>query len=155
MTVSAPVILRYALWIAGVLVAGMAVGMLANAGMYPWYGELRKSVLNPPPFVFPIAWTALYALMGAAAAWLYGRKDYHGLKVFFIQLAVNLAWSFVFFTFHMVILGFVWILILLGLVLYWVYGIYQQSRTVAATQVPYIAWLLFAAYLNGTIAVLN
>ena len=155
MSVSAPVIIRYLLWIVGVLAAGMAVGMIANADMYPWYGELQKSVLNPPPIAFPVAWTLLYALMGWAAAWLHGRKESELLTLFFIQLAVNLAWSFVFFTFHMVILGFVWILILLGLVLWWVCGIHKLSPKVAATQLPYIGWLLFAAYLNGTIAVLN
>ena len=155
MTLSAPVILRYALWIAFVVGAGMVVGMVANGDMYPWYGTLQKSVLNPPPIVFPIAWTALYALMGGAAAWLHGRKERDLLVLFFVQLAVNLAWSFVFFKFHLIDLSFVWILALLAIVAWWVRGIYKMSPKVAMTQLPYIAWLLFASYLSGTIAFLN
>lgn len=155
MPVSTPVIVRYALWIAGVVGSGMIVGMLANSGMYPWYGELEKSALNPPPIAFPVAWTILYALMGFAAAWLHGRGERKLVKLFLIQLAVNLAWSFVFFTFHQVALGFVWILALLGLVSWWVAGISRLSSKIAATQLPYIAWLCFAAYLNGTIMILN
>lgn len=153
MSFSPSVLVRYALFICGTVGAGMAVGMLANAGMYPWYGDLNKSVLNPPPIVFPIAWTTLYALMGAAAAWQYGQKDWSGLRLFGVQLALNLLWSFMFFTFHLITLAFVWIIALLIAVILWVRSI--KSRAWQMTQIPYIAWLCFASYLSGMIVVLN
>lgn len=153
MTFSPPVLLRYALFITVVVGLGMLVGIFANAGMYPWYGDINKSTLTPPPFVFPIAWTTLYTLMGAAAAWQNGQKDWAGLRLFAIQLALNLAWSFVFFTFHQITLAFVWIIALLIAVILWVRSI--TSRSWQMTQIPYIAWLCFASYLSGMIVVLN
>lgn len=153
MSLSPPILARYALFALGTLGLGMVAGMFANAGMYPWYGDLHKSALNPPPPVFPIAWSVLYTLMGLAASWQYGQKDMAGLRLYGIQLALNLAWSFVFFTFHQITLGFVWIAALLIVVLFWEASL--KSRAWQLTQLPYILWLCFAAYLNGTIMLLN
>ena len=91
--------------LAGFLVLCFAVagvgGMWTASSVGPWYQALQKPPFNPPGWVFGPVWTVLYAMM-AVAAWLVWRKaGFAGaavpLAVFAVQLALNLAWSGLFF----------------------------------------------------------
>ena len=81
--------------------AGFAVGMLTREGTQIYADTLDKPVLSRPGFVFPIAWTILYALMGVGVARVILYDGFKarsvGMIFFGIQLALNLAWSFIFF----------------------------------------------------------
>lgn len=124
-----------------------------------WYRELTKPALNPPDWIFPPVWSALYVLM-AIAAWLVWLKaGFRGagvaLSFFFLQLASNAAWSWLFFGLHRIAfaladLVLLWILILITLVLFW-----RQRTLAGALLVPYLAWVSFAGYLNFQIWRLN
>src|SRR5690625_7738113 len=50
----------------------LLVGLVATSGALTspgeWYNALDKPRLNPPSWVFPVVWTALYLVM-AIAAW--------------------------------------------------------------------------------------
>jgi benzodiazapine receptor len=77
----------------GALFTGPAVGT--------WYQQIRKPAFSPPDWVFGPVWTALYAMM-AVAAWLVWRKGEAvgrtlALAFFGAQLALNAAWSPIFF----------------------------------------------------------
>ena len=79
------------------------LGGLATARSIPtWYAGLEKPSWNPPNWLFGPAWTLLYVLMGVAS-WLVWRQARKGkavglaLTLYGIQLALNLAWSFIFF----------------------------------------------------------
>jgi len=61
----------------------------------------------------------------------------------------------VFFMFHQADLAFVWILALIGLVITWIVTLLSVDKRPALAQLPYLGWLCFAAYLSGTIVVLN
>jgi benzodiazapine receptor len=144
--------------LAVVITMGLAalVGYASNSTAdNAWYQSLVKSDLNPPGWVFAVVWPCLYTLMAIAAAYLYERKAYNALNLFAIQLAVNYAWSFIFFTMELKLLAFVWILVLLALVLWWVRSLYRLSKPLVYMQIPYILWLCFAAYLSGSIVTLN
>lgn len=147
------------LWVAAIAGIGAFVGFTSgSAAQNAWYQGLVKSELNPPGIAFAVVWPTLYALMGFAAWYVFhraGPEAKPARALFVVQLLVNYAWSYVFFTFHQKELAFVWILALLGLVITWVITLAGVSRRVALTQIPYIGWLCFAAYLSGTIVVLN
>lgn len=82
------------------LAVGQLGGWATGSSVGGWYQTLEKSVLTPPPLVFPFAWTLLYLLMGLAA-WLVWRAGGRApLLLWGLQLAVNLAWSFLFFYFQ-------------------------------------------------------
>lgn len=73
----------------------------------PWYAALDKPAFQPPPAVFPIAWTALYADVAVAATTALGRLedvDPRRARGYRIALATNLAlnagWSWTFFRWH-------------------------------------------------------
>lgn len=139
----------------------LGVGALSgflNMGAMSQYQVLNQPPLSPPSWVFPVAWTILYILMGIGAAIIYCSDDDHkkeALKSFFIQLVFNFCWSFFFFTFEWRFFSFVWLIVLLLLVLTMVKDFRQISPLAALLQIPYILWLCFAAYLNFGVWWLN
>ena len=124
------------------------------------YKTLEKPPLSPPSWVFPIVWVILYALMGISAYLVY-RSDSEpvrvksALRVYWLQLLVNFSWSIVFFRFQAFWAAFVVLIILLILVITMLVKFAKIRPAAALINVPYLLWLLFAAYLNLTTALLN
>ncbi len=77
-----------------------AIGSVATAQNIPtWYATLSKPSRNPPNWIFGPVWTALFISM-AVAAWLVWRQGgawQWPLALFAAQLALNAAWSWLFF----------------------------------------------------------
>lgn len=134
------------------LVAGLGA-LISGGEADPWYAALNKAPGNPPGFVFGIVWPILYAMMAISAflAWRAGAR----LGIYMLQLAVNLAWSYLFFELHMALPALIDIIVLLGLVLWMTRGFYRQSRLAGLLLVPYILWLSFATYLNAWVVFAN
>ena len=140
-------------WVAGWL------GTFATTPNIPtWYAGLEKPWFNPPNAAFPIAWGILYTLM-AVAAWLVWRRDHPGrraaLTAFFVQLVINVLWSFAFFGAHSPLLGLVVIVLLIAAIVWTIRAFAPVSRPAAWLLAPYLAWVLFATALNLAILVLN
>src|SRR5690348_12570590 len=81
--------------------AALLGSIMTSSSVGTWYAELRKPSFNPPNWIFAPVWSALYFLM-ALSAWLVWRKaDWGGaslaLTLFLAQLAMNVAWSGLFF----------------------------------------------------------
>jgi tryptophan-rich sensory protein len=143
-------------WIA--LVFGVAaVASLAAPGA--WYAGLRKPAWNPPNWLFGPVWTALYAMMAAAAWRVWQRGGWTAqarpLGLFLLQLALNGLWSWIFFGWHRPGLAFAEILLLWAAILLTIRHFAPVSRSAAALLVPYLAWVSFAAVLNFTLWRLN
>jgi len=153
-----------ALFLAGSLVLVLAVataGGLASAGaLRDWYDGLDKAPWNPPGSVFGPAWTVLYALM-AVAAWLVARGGLHedgvrtALALYVIQLALNLAWSLLFFAARSPGWALVDIVVLDVLVAITIVAFWRIDAVAGWLLVPYLAWILFASSLNAWIVVRN
>jgi tryptophan-rich sensory protein len=136
------------------LIATLAVGASASVFTEPnipiWYAGLNHPAIAPPNWVFAPVWTTLYVLM-AVAAWLSWKRT--GLKspemlAFAIQLALNFAWSLIFFSLHRIGLALVEIVvldlaILATLVLFW-----RRSLWAGLLLVPYLGWTCFASLLT-------
>ncbi len=143
------------------LVLGGAVGFfLAITGQFADYDELFKPPLSPPSWLFFVAWTILYALMGissylvlTADAPAGTRSD--ALWLYFVQLGINLIWPILFFYFDMRLAAFIWIIVLIAAVVRMIVSFWFISKPAALLQIPYLLWLLFAAYLNGAAFILN
>ncbi len=148
----APFLFQLALSLGG----GLVVSAL-TAGREA-YALLTKPPLSPPAVLFPIAWTILYTLMAVSATLILsnqkGRNSGY-IKIYYVQLIVNFVWSFLFFNFGFLTLSFVWILLLIALVAIMIFSFNKVNKLSAYLQIPYIIWLLFAAYLNLGFAVLN
>lgn len=122
----------------------------------PWYEALEKPALNPPNWIFAPVWTVLYACMGVAAALAWNAsRSVAVVAPWFAQLALNAAWSWLFFGLHRPALAFVdisvlWLAIAATLAVFW-----TRSRVAGALLVPYLAWVSFAAWLNFQLWRLN
>jgi translocator protein len=133
-----------------------ALGAWAMPG--EWYATLRKPSWNPPSWIFGPVWTSLYVMM-ATAAWLVWRRggwagQRRALSLYLEQLALNAAWTPIFFGLKMPGLAFAEILLLFGAVLATAIAFRRVSKG-AALLVPYIAWVSFASFLNYTLWSLN
>jgi tryptophan-rich sensory protein len=125
-----------------------------------WYPTLAKPSWTPPGAVFAPVWTALYFLM-ALAAWLVWRKAGGlgaarlSLALFAVQLALNAAWSVLFFGLRMPGLAFgelvlLWLAIVATLAAFW-----RVLPAAGLLLAPYLAWVTFAGALNFAIWRLN
>lgn len=147
-----PFIFQLALSLGG----GSLVGLLTRDSEV--FENLNKPPLTPPPLVFIIAWSVFYILMAVSITLILSNPKAEGsgaVSVYYAQLAVNFLWPVIFFVLGQLPLAFVWILLLIGLVITMIVRFYRLNKTAAILQIPYLLWLLFAAYLNLGYIILN
>jgi tryptophan-rich sensory protein len=149
----------YAFWIGLSEVVGAVSGFLSMDCMRSFKDTVAQPPLSPPGWVFPVAWTLLYALMGISAARIYlapaSRERSRGLNLYVAQLTVNFFWSLIFFNAQAFGFAFLWLLILWALVLWMILTFASTDATASRLQLPYLLWLTFAAYLNWAIWIGN
>jgi tryptophan-rich sensory protein len=149
----------------GLVLAGWLLLCFAAAafgGMFTpgeWYASLKKPAWNPPGWVFGPVWTALYTMM-AVAAWLVWTRggfaaQRRPLGLFLVQLALNAAWTPLFFGWHRPGLAFAEILLLWVAIAATILAFRPVSRAAGWLLAPYLAWVSFAAVLNFTLWRLN
>ena len=137
------------------VILGGIVGLLTSNSID--YNSLIQPTFAPPSILFPIVWTILYTLMGVSHGILKSKSlnDSNTDTIYYLQLILNLAWSFIFFTFGLRLFAFVWIILLDILVIIMIYRFYNKDKLSGLLQIPYLLWLLFATYLNLSIYLLN
>ena len=137
------------------VIVGGVVGIIISNSID--YNILQKPLLSPPSILFPIVWTILYILMGISYGILEIKKliDKKINTIYYIQLAVNALWSILFFTLKWRLFSFFWIILLIILVIRMTNKFYKKNKVSGLLQIPYIIWLLFAAYLNLGVYILN
>jgi tryptophan-rich sensory protein len=163
-----PGISKQVLVLAGFLAASFLVAALGSLATFDnvngWYATADKAPWSPPNWIFGPVWTFLYTAI-AVSAWLVWRKQAPGtpraLKIYGIQLALNLAWTPVFFGLYPAIGGAaLWlalaiIVALIAAVAVTVLSFGPISRTAGLLLLPYVSWLVFAATLNWWAALNN
>jgi benzodiazapine receptor len=155
-----PPLFRFLIAVAPVVAVAVSASLVTQPNIPTWYAGLAKPGFTPPNWAFPVAWTILYALM-AYALWriLALPKSCPGragaIIAFFVQLALNGLWSFAFFGAQSPSAGLVVIAALIVAILATMASFWKLDRTAALLLVPYLAWVSYAALLNGTIWRLN
>ncbi len=132
-------------------------GIVTYIGM-PRFQNTVQPPLSPPAYLFPIVWTLLFLLMSVSAAIIYDSDDEISPKALFlymIQLTLNFWWCVLFFGFRLYFFSFIWLLLLLLTVFVMTVLFYRVNKLAGILQIPYILWLMFAAYLNFGIWFLN
>ena len=128
----------YLYWILFTEAVGALAALLTRSATEIYNSSIVKPALSPPAIVFPIVWVLLYALMGIGAARIWMAEPSPGrtrsLRLYLLQLGFNFFWSILFFNFQ---------------------AFCDQDPTAAWLQLPYLLWVLFAAYLNLGVWKLN
>lgn len=133
-----------------------------NTGGNAWYNTLNHSVLTPAGWVFSVAWSILYFLIGLALFFImqthiknemYSKSMAYWL--FVINLVLNTVWSFVFFGAQMPEVALLVLTALIVDVLLMAREFLRINRVSFWLIMPYVLWLFFAFYLNGMIIYLN
>jgi benzodiazapine receptor len=138
-----------------------ALGGLATAqSVKTWYPTLNKPSFNPPNWLFGPVWTSLYILIGIAAylVWMKRDKIVHlprTVAIYFIQLILNLGWSFIFFYLHEIGFALAEILMLLAVIILNAAMFYRIDKWAGLIFIPYILWVSFASFLTYNIFILN
>lgn len=146
-------------WVILSEITGLLAGLLSrNATTI--YGQMAlKPPLAPPGWLFPVVWAVLYALMGVGAglvaSQMPSQERNRSLNLMVVQLVVNFFWSLIFFNAGAYGFALLWLLLLLVLVIWMTVEFGKVFPLAALLQIPYILWLLFAAYLNAAVWYLN
>ena len=145
------------------LIAVVAVSALAQVATFPnlapWFAGLIKPSFNPPNWLFGPAWTTLYALL-AFSAWRILRQSpspaqRSALILFWTQLVLNAAWSWLFFAPHSPLLGLIDVVPQLLLIVATMVAFGRLDRLARWCLAPLAAWVTFASALNAAIWWLN
>lgn len=137
------------------VILGAVIGFIITG--FIDYNTLQKPFLAPPSSIFPVVWTVLYILMGVS----YGILKSNGLVdseinlIYYSQLIVNLLWPIAFFVLEWRLFSFLWIILLIFLVINMIIKFYNKNKVAGLLQIPYLIWLIFAAYLNLGVYLLN
>ena len=147
------------LWVAVCFAVSGFGAIFTDSSDASWYSTLSKPSWNPPGWVFAPVWSALYLMMAVSAWLVWKRCGFSGAagawRLFTLQLALNAAWSPLFFGLQNTLAGLLdivplWAAILATLVVFW-----RVSRVAGALLLPYWLWVSFAAVLNFTIWRMN
>ena len=141
------------------LAVGGIAALLTGGGMDA-FETLNKPPLSPPGWLFLVAWTILYLLMGLAS---YLALESRGpqqiisrsIALYALQLLFNFLWPIVFFGLKWYLFAFIWLAALWILILLTMLQFRRVSKAAAYLMLPYLVWVTFAGYLNLGISLLN
>ncbi len=159
--------------------AGIIGAIFTAPAIATWYATLAKPTLNPPSWVFGPVWTILYALIGISLflawkndwrvvnvlsvgsgkawnklsqrLWTGDLQKVNVIALFWVQWALNVAWSILFFGFHAPGAALFEIVVLWISIVYVMINFWRVSKAAAWLLVPYVLWVTFAGYLNFSI----
>ncbi len=139
---------------------GIAAGIFTSSSVNSWYQTLVLPTIAPPNWVFAPVWTVLYAMMGVALAYLWASPPgsvgrVWALRWFWIQLALNFAWSAVFFGMRAPAAGYAIICLLWFAIIATMWTGARAAKPVAWWLLPYLLWVTYASALNFGILSLN
>ncbi|WP_266077672.1 TspO/MBR family protein [Haladaptatus caseinilyticus] len=135
--------------------AGIVPSILTANDVATWYTTLQKPAFTPPSWVFGPVWTTLYLLTGIALYLVWRRGNRGALVIFAVQLALNAAWTLVFFGMRWPAGGLVVIVALLVAIGATIVAFTRVDRRAGLLLVPYALWVSFATVLNYELWRLN
>lgn len=145
------------------LIVGVISTFVTGSAMMV-FGELNQPPLAPPAWLFPVAWTILYILMGAASYLIYRldsktraekKLQTAEIIIYFVQLFFNFMWTILFFRLEARWVAFGWLIAMWLMIFALICMCMKNRKTAAWCLVPYLLWCTFAMYLNAMIAILN
>lgn len=151
--------LKFLVCLALPLLTGYIGSLMTSPAIDGWYVAIAKPFFTPPNWLFAPVWTLLFILMGLALFYVADVKQNQATEraifIFAIQLCLNLAWSFFFFSWQELGYAFaeiivLWLMILINTIMF-----YNIKKMAGYLLVPYLLWVSFAVILNFNIWLIN
>lgn len=137
-------------------------GSLLTGWGTAWYHNLNLMSWTPSGGLIGMVWTILFILSTASALIVYNQKDRDRESVFWlimilfaVNAALNMMWSFLFFTFHLLSLAIIEAFMLGLSVVVLIILIWPRAKLAAILLIPYTGWVFFATYLTYNVWLLN
>lgn len=145
--------LRWALvLVPGVEFLGFLSGQLGDDARSAWFEALVKPAIFPPPAVFGIVWSVLFALIALALAVLVTARGASGraaaIAAWVITFILILAWSPLFFAAHQIAKAFYLLLAIDVAALVATVLAFRVRPLAGLLMLPFLGWVLFATVLN-------
>jgi len=143
----------------GINLGGLALGswLMDGGSTSEWYNNLNKAPWTPPGWVFGAAWSFIMLCFSWYLAELFFNRASKFLWVLYsLQVLLNVSWNWIFFNQHLITYGFI-VIILLTLIIIYYFITFRNDRLKYAKYLlsPYIIWLCIATSLNGYIVFNN
>ncbi|MET1414957.1 TspO/MBR family protein [Roseibium sp. HPY-6] len=139
-----------------IVVLGMGIFIGTQSAPGAWYANLNKPFFNPPNWIFGPVWTVLYVFIAVAGWRTFRAAPRSKAMVFWYgQMALNWAWSPLFFVLHQVWIAFAVIAGMFVLILLFIKDRWHPDPASALLFCAYAAWVGFAGLLNLSLALLN
>ncbi|KPP64125.1 translocator protein-like [Scleropages formosus] len=124
---------------------GFAGALITRREVKTWYQTLTKPSWRPPNAAFPVVY-------GSYLVWKelggFNQDAVVPLGLYGLQLALNWAWTPIFFGAHRIKLALIEVMLLTGTVGATMLSWYPISRPATMLMVPYLLWLGLATTLN-------
>jgi len=139
------------------LIVGAGASVFTDPNIPTWYAGLVHPSFAPPNWLFAPVWTTLYVVMAVAAwrVWRIAGTKSPEIAAYILQLIFNFAWSVVFFAAHQIGLALIEISVLMILILATTILFWRRDRLAGLLFLPYLAWTVFAVFLNRGFWALN
>lgn len=135
-------------------------GLITVKSVNTWYTTIQKPSFNPPNWLFGPVWSTLFLLIGISSYLIWRKREQiahfpRTVAIYFIQLILNLGWSFLFFYSHLIGAALIEIIALLISIIVNAIVFYKIDKTAGLLFIPYFLWVSFAAFLTYNIFILN
>lgn len=145
--------MRLILWIFGFQLAIYIIDQFLHLHLTSWYQQIEKSPLNPPEIVFPVVWSAMYAMISVAGFLLSQERGQPEIKTaliyYWIQVILIWSWAPIVFALHWTGVGFFWTLGIFAATLMAIITAAEKCEFAATLLAPSLLWTLYVAYLCG------
>lgn len=136
------------------LIIGFMIGFFTRPDN--WFKNLKKPVLNPPSYIFSIAWFILYILIGVSYYLALKDKSSVYWIIPLIHLIFNFSYTPVIFVYRRLLESALIVLLTLITLIIVMILFYSYKKYISFyLLIPYLLWLLFANYLAWNIYYLN
>lgn len=142
-----------------ITILAAATGSYFTSQGMDWYDGLNLPELAPDGRLIGTVWTIIYTLSALSVIlfWNSPRKEnFLAITILFVvNAALNVLWSFLFFTLHLIWWAFLEMILLNLVNLALILLLWRYNKKSALLLIPYFIWVSFASYLTYLIGLLN
>ncbi|MBA6152424.1 TspO/MBR family protein [Gelidibacter maritimus] len=135
---------------------GLGILLMGNGPTSAWYTSLNQAPWTPPNWVFGAAWTGVMLCFSFYMTLLYRKQPTNKvITLFIIQLALNIAWNFIFFNQHLIAIGLITLIALTFIITVFLVTYFRLLKAYSLLIFPYFIWIWIATSLNLYILIFN